>query len=47
MIRQILPIDYFVDTIGCELNKPLSITAIQDYRFTLLNYYRQKYADQK
>jgi hypothetical protein len=43
MIRQILPIKVFVDGIGCELNKPVSIENIQDYRYTLLEYYRRKF----
>lgn len=43
MIRQILPISTFVDGIGMELQKPVSIESIQTYRYTLLEYYRRKF----
>jgi hypothetical protein len=42
MTRTVIDIHWMVDMIGCELNKPISIQAVQDYRYTLLDYYRKK-----
>jgi len=42
MTRTLIDIHQMVDWIACELNKPLGIQAVQDYCYTLLEYYRKK-----